>query len=174
MASQLEEEIRNLSNEDLEEYIDTFQNRVETTRDYLYACDSYDVRMVMQGKLREYTYKLKLMLEEKNRRKTESFGPNGHPAHPTGVKITREIQDKSYKAYVKCPDFLEKIPILNNPVYRRDLEKDYLGRKSLLCKDDCLFPTCPFYDSWSIDNRVNAHAEDYDEWVVQGYKDRFK
>ena len=66
---QLEEEIRNLSNSELEEYIETFQNRVETSREYLGDCDSFDVRMVMQGKLQEYSYKLNLLLQEQKRRK---------------------------------------------------------------------------------------------------------
>lgn len=68
MANQLEEEIRNLSDNDLEEYIDTFQNRVETTREYLGDCDSLDVSVVMQGKLQEYSYKLRLLIEEQKRR----------------------------------------------------------------------------------------------------------
>ncbi len=65
MANQLEEEIRSLSNEQLEDYIETFKDRVDTTRDYLDDCDDFNVRMVMQGKLREYSYKLNLLVEEK-------------------------------------------------------------------------------------------------------------
>lgn len=55
MGNSLSEEIRSLSDEDLNEYIDTFENRVETTRDYLDDCDSIDISMVMRGKLREYS-----------------------------------------------------------------------------------------------------------------------
>ena len=177
MATQLEEEIRNLSDSELEEYIDTFQNRVETSREYLDDCDSFDVRMVMQGKLQEYSYKLNLLLQEQKRRKDNRIKaeiPNGHPAHPEGVKITREMQVKTYQAYIKCPDFLEKIPTINNPVYRRELAGNFFGMKAMLCKEDCIFPTCPFYDTWSITNRVIHHPDDYDEWVVQGYENRFK
>lgn len=46
MGNSLSEEIRSLSDEDLNEYIDTFENRVETTRDYLDDCDSIDISMV--------------------------------------------------------------------------------------------------------------------------------
>ncbi len=68
MGNSLSEEIRSLSDEDLNEYIDTFENRVETTRDYLDDCDSIDISMVMRGKLREYSLKLQLLREERARR----------------------------------------------------------------------------------------------------------
>ena len=174
MANQLEEEIRSLSNEQLEDYIETFRDRIEYTKDYLNDCDDFDVRMVMQGKLREFSYKFNLMVEEK-RRRSSSNGTNnsvvqGNPARPAGVKITRDKQITTYQVYIKCPIFLEKIPIINNPIYRRDLANDLFGRRGLLCKDDCLFPTCPFYDRWTIDNRIIDHPDDYDEWVVQAYE----
>ncbi len=172
MGNSLLEEIRSLSDEQLNEYIETFQDRVESTRDYLDDSDDYTVSMVMRGKLQEYSHKLQLLREERARRNKSSV--NEHPARPSGVKITRENQVKTYQVYIKCPDFLERIPYINNPVYRRDLSEDFLGRKSMLCKQDCLFPTCPFYDQWSIDNRIIYHPDDYDEWVVQGYEDRFK
>ena len=177
MASQLTEEIRNLSDDQLEDYIDTFKNRVETTQDYLSDCDSYDIRAVMQGNLQEYSSKLRLLLDEKKRRSDERINtefPNGHPARPAGVKLTREMQIKTFQAYFKCPDYMEKIPTVNNPVYRREIAENPFARNSILCKEDCLFPTCPFYDSWSIMNRCKFHQNDYDEWVVKGYEERFK
>lgn len=42
MANSLSEEIRSLSDDELNEYIETFENRVETTRDYLDDYDSMD------------------------------------------------------------------------------------------------------------------------------------
>lgn len=172
MENSLIAEIRSLSDEDLNEYIETFQDRVETTRDYLDDSDDYTVNMVMRGKLQEYSHKLQLLREERARRKKSSA--NDHPAHPSGVKITREMQIKTYQAYIKCPDFLEKIPTINNPVYRRELANKSFAMHDMLCKEDCIFPTCPFYDGWSIVNRIINHPDDYDEWVVQGYEDRFK
>jgi hypothetical protein len=172
MDSQLLNEISALSDEELEGYIDTFENRVETTRDYLDDADDINVSMVMRGKLQEYSYKLRLLKEERNRRGSSSV--KEHPARPAGVKITREMQVKTHKAYISCPDFLSKIPTINNPVYRRELSSRPDKLVGMLCKEDCLFPTCPFYDSWSIANRVIYHPDDYDEWVVQGYENRFK
>lgn len=68
MGNSLLEEIRALSNEQLNEYIETFEDRVETTRDYLDDCDSIDISMVMRGKLQEYSQKLQLPREERARR----------------------------------------------------------------------------------------------------------
>ena len=176
MANSLSEEIRSLSDDELNEQIETFEKRVETTRDYLDDCDSMDISMVMRGKLQEYSHKLQLLREERSRRNSTSNNehPAQHPARPTGVKITRENQIKTYQAYIKCPDFLKKIPTINNPVYRRELANRPFAMHDMLCKEDCIFPTCPFYDGWSIINRVVNHPDDYDEWVVQGYEDRFK
>ena len=43
MGNSLLEEIRSLSDEQLNEYIETFQDRVESTRDYLDDADDYTV-----------------------------------------------------------------------------------------------------------------------------------
>ena len=171
------DEIRQLSDEELNDYIDTFQNRVEFTKEYISECDDYDVRDVMRGKLGEYSQTLRLLQEEFNRRKSGYINaayPNGHPARPTGVKITREIQVKTYKAYFACPDYIEKSSILENPIDRREIAENPFTRKYVLCKEDCIFPTCPFYETWSIMNRCKFHKDDYDEWVVKGYEERFK
>ncbi len=68
MENQLINEIRGLSDEELREYIDTFQNRVESTRDYIDGEDDMNILMVMRGKLQEYAYKLRLLRDELNRR----------------------------------------------------------------------------------------------------------
>jgi len=68
MENQLINEIRGLSDEELREYIDTFQNRVESTRDYIDSEDDMNILMVMRGKLQEYAYKLRLLRDELNRR----------------------------------------------------------------------------------------------------------
>lgn len=169
MGNPLINEIRALSEDKLMEYIETFKDRVETTRDYLDGEDDMDVVLVMRGKLQEYSYKLKMLMEELKRRGGSSVAD--HPARPTNVKITRENQIKTYKIYEKCPDYRKKIgPFLSDPY----IYGNPFARQSTLCKDDCLFPTCPFYDMWSNTNRAVHHMEDYDEWVVQGYEDRFK
>ena len=71
MDNSLMAEIRALSDEKLNEYIETFQDRVETTRDYLDGEDDVTVTMVMRGKLQEYSSKLRLLVEEKSRRARE-------------------------------------------------------------------------------------------------------
>ena len=77
--------------------------------------------------------------------------------------ITREMQDTSYKAYEKCTTYDIKIESLFfNSIMTQ-------SRYSLICKDDCLYPTCPFYSKWAIDNRTYAHREDYDEWIEDAY-----
>ena len=68
MENQLINEIRGLSDEELREYIDTFQNRVESTRDYIDGEDDMNILMVMRGKLQENAYKLRLLRDELNRR----------------------------------------------------------------------------------------------------------
>ena len=69
MGNSLLEEIRSLSDEQLNEYIKTFEDRVETTRDYLDDADDMTITMVMRGKLQEYSQKLHLLREERARRK---------------------------------------------------------------------------------------------------------
>lgn len=82
----------------------------------------------------------------------------------TSARITRDMQDTSYKAYEKCKMYATKIKSLFfNPVMLQN-------RYSLICKEDCLYPTCPFYSKWAIDNRAFQHKEDYDEWIEEAYK----
>lgn len=78
--------------------------------------------------------------------------------------ITRAMQDTSYKAYEKCTNYDIKMESLFfSPMMLQ-------SRYSLICKDDCLYPTCPFYSKWAIDNRAYQHKNDYDEWIVEAYK----
>lgn len=72
MENSLLTEIKSLSDEELNEYIETFQDRVETTRDNLDDSDDYTVTMVMRGKLQEYSHKLQLLREERARRRNTS------------------------------------------------------------------------------------------------------
>ena len=171
MENQLIDEIKGLTDGKLNEYIELFENRVEATREYLQDIDSFEVSQVMQGKFQEYSYKLKLMLEEQKRRNAENEAMVENPARPTNVKITRENQIKTYKIYEKCPDYRRKIgPFLSNPY----IYGNPFAQQATLCKEDCLFPTCPFYDMWANTNRAVHHKEDYDEWIVQGYEERFR
>lgn len=78
--------------------------------------------------------------------------------------ITREMQDTSYKAYEKCLKYEVQIESLCfSPMMLQN-------RYSMICKEDCLYPTCPFYSKWAIDNRAFQHEKDYDEWVVEAYQ----
>lgn len=67
-------EIRLLDDNKLLEYIVEFQNRVETTQQYLAEEDDVDVSMIMRAKLREYSYKLRLLMNEQEQR-------NGNISH---------------------------------------------------------------------------------------------
>lgn len=68
MENQLIKEIRALEDNKLLEYIVTFQDRVETTQQYLAEEEDLDVSMVMRAKLQEYSYKLRLLIDEQKRR----------------------------------------------------------------------------------------------------------
>lgn len=98
----------------------------------------------------------------------------GHPARPNNIPITKENQRTDYRVYYRCPDYASKMYFYSQD---DDIGNNPFASKAALCKQDCLFPTCPFYDFWSVNNRFNpncGHTYDYDEWVVKGYKERFK
>lgn len=76
MDSSLNSEIQALSDDKLNYYIDLFQNRVETTRDYIDSEDDMDVVFVMRGKLQEYSSKLRLLKKELRRRSASSVTDN--------------------------------------------------------------------------------------------------
>ena len=90
-----------------------------------------------------------------------------NPARPEGVKITRDIMDISYKAYHKCTDYPVRMMAAQARGY---LKPPYIwGDNSyteLICKTDCLFPGCPFYDRRLLDELRHNHRSDYDEWVL--------
>ena len=68
MENQLINEIRTLDDNKLLEHIVEFQNRVETTQQYLAVESDVDISMVMRVKLREYSYKLRLLMNEQEQR----------------------------------------------------------------------------------------------------------
>lgn len=41
----------------------------------------------------------------------------------------------------------------------------------LLCKEDCIFCHCPFYARNLFDELRHNHRNDYDEWVIEYFKD---
>ncbi len=79
-------------------------------------------------------------------------------------RITREMQDASYLAYSKCHKYnvkMQSFLIQNHIIHTLP---------QVVCKEDCLYPTCPFYSIWTITNRALSHKHDYDEWIVEEYQ----
>lgn len=83
------------------------------------------------------------------------------------------MQDSTYRAYDKCPILPGKV--------RYGLAKGYFTKpyawgdysyKELICKEDCLYPTCPFYSLINLDELRHNHYDDYDEWIVEVYNRR--
>ena len=103
------------------------------------------------------------IVEKEEDENSERNSPE-HPARPKGIKITREIQVTTYKAYEQCQDYKSKRSTLffNNLTLQ--------SRYSSVCKEDCIFPTCPFYSKWAVDSLAYQHRDDYDEWIVEAYK----
>lgn len=110
-------------------------------------------------------------------RREEEKCPNANstnPARPAGVKITRDIMDISFMAYSKCTEY----PIRKMAAKSRGYLTPpyYWGDNSyteLICKEDCLFPSCPFYDRRLFDELRHNHRNDYDEWVLT-YMENFR
>jgi hypothetical protein len=95
----------------------------------------------------------------------------GHPARPNEIPIARENQRIYFGAYYRCPDYQYKIKH-HDPL----IGKNPFVSMAQQCKQDCLFPTCPFYSSWGVNARFNPfelHLHEYDLWVVQAYIDTF-
>ena len=87
------------------------------------------------------------------------------------MSITPEMQDSSYRAYDNCPKFADKV--------RYGMAKGYFtppyifedfSFRELICKEDCLYPTCPFYGLKNLIELRHNHRDDYDEWVVEYYQ----
>lgn len=94
--------------------------------------------------------------------KTPKTPLSTNPARPTGVKITRDIMDLSYKAYEKCTEY----PVLINSF---KLYKE-LQAAAKPCVEDCIFPTCPFYSDSNLLWR-KQHRDDYDDFIMTIFKD---
>jgi hypothetical protein len=58
-------EIRDLTNEELNEYIDTYLDRIETMTDYISDTDDYMTRSAMQDELRKFKLTLNALLDER-------------------------------------------------------------------------------------------------------------
>ena len=97
---------------------------------------------------------------------TEINNESVNPARPVGVKITIDIMDISYKAYEQCTEYPARMIAAKAQGH---LTPPYIfgdtSYTQLLCKEDCLFPGCPFYDRRLFDELRHNHREDYHEWV---------
>lgn len=99
--------------------------------------------------------------DEKARLEYESSRPE-NPARPRGVKITRDMMDLSYKAYEKCTIYPVKIKSFKF--------SPQLCAATTTCTEDCIFCTCPFYDRRLLSELRHNHWDDYDEWVMEHFK----
>jgi hypothetical protein len=108
-------------------------------------------------------------VEEREREEAakKELGRPENPARPRGVKITREIQNTEYKAYAICPNYKVKHNQFHFSPITRPRGYDIYN---YVCTEDCLFPTCPFYSKWAVANYANNHFADYDDWIVEAYK----
>lgn len=114
----------------------------------------------------------KEIAERKTREEECSEAGITNPARPKGVKITREIMDISYRAYHKCTDYPFRMMAARARGY---LTPPYIwgdnSHYELICKDDCLFPSCPFYSIRLLDELRHNHRDDYDDWVLTFMRD---
>ncbi len=94
-----------------------------------------------------------------------------NPARPKGLKITRSDMRIEYKAYEKCTEYASRLETSRANGY---LTPPYIfGDNSftrMLCKEDCIFCHCPFYDRRLFEELRHNHRDDYDEWVMQYFK----
>jgi hypothetical protein len=105
--------------------------------------------------------------EQKANNKEEINIRNSNPARPEGVKITRDIMDISYKVYTKCTEYPVRLMAARSRGYLTPpYEWGDNTYTELLCKEDCLFPSCPFYDRRLFDELRHNHRSDYDEWIL--------
>ena len=110
-------------------------------------------------------------VEQEERKTKEDTSVKENPARPRGLKITRADMVITYKAYEKCLEYPEKMHRARALGY---LTPPYLFGDSsytnMLCKDDCIFCHCPFYARNLLDELRHNHREDYDEWVLDYFK----
>ena len=134
---------------------------------YLFCTESELEQLKKESEVAEAEYKQKLKEQEEARR--ASMPEN--PARPDGVAITRENMRIEYKIYHQCPIYKTQISRAKalghlDPPF---IMGDY-SFKQLLCKDDCLFCHCPFYDMRLFMELRHNHRSDYDEWVMDHFK----
>ena len=95
-----------------------------------------------------------------------------NPARPNGVKITRDCMVIEYQSYKTCTEYPVRMSIAKAKGY---LTPPYIFWDSsyteLLCKEDCIFCHCPFYARNLFDELRHNHRTDYDEWVMEYFKD---
>lgn len=95
-----------------------------------------------------------------------------NPARPKGVKITRDWMVIEYQSYKACTEYPVRMTIAKAKGY---LAPPYIFGDSsyteLLCKEDCIFCHCPFYARNLFDELRHNHRTDYDEWVMEYFKD---
>lgn len=123
---------------------------------------------------RDFYYLIMLSDKELNIRNEEideNKQQEENPARPKGLKITRDDMVIEYKAYERCTEYATRL--------KRARERGYLtppytwGDNSftqMLCKEDCIFCHCPFYDRRLLEELRHNHRTDYDEWVMEHFK----
>ena len=94
-----------------------------------------------------------------------------NPARPNGVKITRDCMVIEYQSYKVCTEYPVRMSKAKAKGY---LTPPYIFGDSsyteLLCKEDCIFCHCPFYARNLFDELRHNHRTDYDEWVMEHFK----
>ena len=88
-----------------------------------------------------------------------------NPARPYGVAITKEIQVTSHNAYSACTEYPSQLYYFHHLLQMRMLD---FNMGVYVCKEDCLFPKCPFYSIRNVFGLAN-HPEDYDDWIDGHY-----
>lgn len=77
-----------------------------------------------------------------------------------------------YQSYKTCTEYPVRMSIAKAKEY---LTPPYIFGDSsyteLLCKEDCIFCHCPFYARNLFDELRHNHRNDYDEWVMEYFKD---
>ena len=77
-----------------------------------------------------------------------------------------------YQSYKTCTEYPVRMSIAKAKGY---LTPPYIFGDSsyteLLCKEDCIFCHCPFYARNLFDELRHNHRTDYDEWVMEYFKD---
>lgn len=93
-------DLSELTNEKLEEQIETYEDRIETMSDYISDEDDSTTRGVMQGQLQRYRMAFQLLKTEKQNRRTSTlekpsidltefvFKSSDHLRHQNGVHVS--------------------------------------------------------------------------------------